>query len=160
MHHHSTRVLSTNHNSLLPCLSRRLYEPRRCAHSIPGHVHHARDPSHGHRTLVGLHLHQREDGSTPQEIHGRATCRGWTRCMRDISRRTGQLRMSLYNNDRDVSLIQCSNYVFSVIVGFVAITYGSVPMYKMVRPPPFTYQCLPLIPILDLPTNRLGRSTH
>ena len=24
------------------------------------------------------------------------------------------------------------NYVFSVIVGFVAITYGSVPMYKMV----------------------------
>lgn len=27
------------------------------------------------------------------------------------------------------------NYVFSVIVGFVAITYGSVPMYKMVSMP-------------------------
>ena len=25
------------------------------------------------------------------------------------------------------------NYVFSVMIGFVALTYGSVPMYKMVR---------------------------
>jgi cytochrome c oxidase assembly protein subunit 11 len=32
-------------------------------------------------------------------------------------------------------LIQPRNYVYSVIVGFVAITYGSVPMYKMVHPP-------------------------
>jgi hypothetical protein len=31
-------------------------------------------------------------------------------------------------------LMQYSNYVYSVIVGFVAITYGSVPMYKMVHP--------------------------
>lgn len=30
-------------------------------------------------------------------------------------------------------LIAMRNYVFSVIVGFVAITYGSVPMYKMVH---------------------------
>jgi cytochrome c oxidase assembly protein subunit 11 len=30
--------------------------------------------------------------------------------------------------------MQYSNYVYSVIVGFVAITYGSVPMYKMVHP--------------------------
>jgi hypothetical protein len=28
-----------------------------------------------------------------------------------------------------------------VIVGFVAITYGSVPMYKMVRIPPYK-RCL------------------
>ena len=37
-------------------------------------------------------------------------------------------------------LTRYRNYVFSVIVGFVAITYGSVPMYKMV--------CLQITPFI------------
>jgi hypothetical protein len=51
------------------------------------------------------------------------------------------------------------NYTFSVIVGFVAITYGSVPMYKMVHYTSTFTMHVPN-PLLDLSTNRLGRSTH
>jgi hypothetical protein len=30
-------------------------------------------------------------------------------------------------------LMQCRNYVFSIILGTVALSYGSVPFYKMVQ---------------------------
>ncbi len=49
----------------------------------------------------------------------------------------------------------------SIILGTVALSYGSVPMYKMV-----IAETLPrgnswlIQTALDLPTNRLGRATH
>lgn len=52
--------------------------------------------------------------------------------MLDISRRIGQSCRVTPNIGKKQSLRIARNYVFSVIVGFVAITYGSVPMYKMV----------------------------
>ena len=61
-----------------------------------------------------------------------ALCRAWTRCMLDISRRIGQSCRAETNTEEKQLLKTVRNYVFSVIVGFVAITYGSVPMYKMV----------------------------
>jgi cytochrome c oxidase assembly protein Cox11 len=52
--------------------------------------------------------------------------------MLDISRRIGQSCRVTPNMGKKQLLRIARNYVFSVIVGFVAITYGSVPMYKMV----------------------------
>jgi cytochrome c oxidase assembly protein Cox11 len=52
--------------------------------------------------------------------------------MLDISRRIGQSCRAETNTEEKQLLKTVRNYVFSVIVGFVAITYGSVPMYKMV----------------------------
>jgi len=53
-------------------------------------------------------------------------------------------------------------YTLSIILGTVAFSYGSVPMYKMVccrrqLPPPIE---LLLSMVLDLSNNRLGRSAH
>jgi hypothetical protein len=52
-------------------------------------------------------------------------------------------------------------YTISIIMGTVALSYGSVPMYKMVRCDLLPSKS-PLLMILriDLPNHRLGRPTH
>jgi hypothetical protein len=51
-------------------------------------------------------------------------------------------------------------YTLSIILGTVAFSYGSVPMYKMVRARRFTLPGPLLTPCKDLSNNWLGRSTH
>ena len=52
-------------------------------------------------------------------------------------------------------------YTLSIILGTVAFSYGSVPMYKMVRccDSPHS-ESMANSKLQDLPNNRLGRPTH
>ena len=51
-------------------------------------------------------------------------------------------------------------YTLSIILGTVALSYGSVPLYKMVRLSCDILNRLMLIPDTDMHTDRLGRSTY
>jgi hypothetical protein len=120
------------------CLSPRHYDSNRYAHSSPGHVRRVRDHWHGYREPAMRPSRLLEDGSTLRQRHGKAMYLAWTKCMRDTSRRIGRSCMLARACIQTQTLIERRNYVFSVIVGFVAITYGSVPMYKMVLSPPLS----------------------
>jgi hypothetical protein len=50
-------------------------------------------------------------------------------------------------------------YTISIILGTVAFSYGSVPMYKMVCFYPSSLPPSPTNKLKDLPNNRMGRST-
>lgn len=71
------------------CLSDHPCDSNRYAHSSLGHVHRVRDHCHGYRAPAMRQQRPYEDGSPLRKSHGKVMYRGWTRCMRDIRRRTG-----------------------------------------------------------------------